>query len=82
MVYDCTKNFHLLEFLGEIFGWAFVHILNLILPPYCNFLLVIFESIFPIFGLHSSFFLNVQVQVVFYSPVGFNNNILIYWMEI
>ena len=74
----------MLIILGRyILSDAFVQFLNFILQHYGNFLLVIFESVFPLFGLHSlTFFLNVQMQIVFYSPVDFTKNILIYLMEI
>ena len=87
-VFDYTKSIHLLVSKLPSFRVWFLsdtleQFLNFIQPHYCNFLLVIFESIFPLFGLHSlPSFLNVQMQIVFYSPVGFISNILIYWVEI
>jgi len=45
--------------------------------------MVIFESNFPLFVLASlPSFLNVNMQMDFYSPVGFVSNILKYWVEI
>ena len=57
------KNIHLLVCkLPNLRLWflsdGFLQILNFILLPCCNFHLVIFESIFPFFGLYFlSFFL-------------------------